>query len=235
MARRPTRRVMIAALCAAPAARFDARAVDPFDIPLADGGFARLGGVLPARAAAPAEDAGAYDAAASEMLAAGGFLASGVDFSHRWGRATGAGAEAARAALLTAGLAIAEPGGWEEGAAARLQLERAARKARRGLWAERAFAPAPARDAWPRIGFYAIVRGRPVETAVISRRRYLNFDDDYRRDFTAVVERENARAFAETDFDAAIGADVEVRGWVELWNGPLIRLRSPLQLRTLGA
>lgn len=63
---------------------------------------------------------------------------------------------------------------------------------------------------------------------------YLNFGEDYREDFTLVVEK---RAFPKNQgleyFQSLIGSTLQMRGWCYLYNGPTIRLEHAHNLRIL--
>jgi endonuclease YncB( thermonuclease family) len=117
-----------------------------------------------------------------------------------------------------------------------LALERAAREARRGLWAEPAFAVRAAEDLTGVIGSFQIVRGRVRRVAPTERYLYLNFGADWRTDFTvrlARAERGRLEARLGHDIAALEGRLVEVRGFVLEAAGPLIALSHPEQFEVL--
>ena len=68
-------------------------------------------------------------------------------------------------------------------------------------------------------------------------RLYLNFAEDWRRDFTVSVERKHMRAFADAGIDLKdfAGKRVRARGWLGWWNGPMIEATHPEQLEVLPA
>jgi micrococcal nuclease len=112
------------------------------------------------------------------------------------------------------------------------QVERSARAAGRGLWADPAFAPQEAsalRDGW---GRFRIVRGTVVRIAPTESYVYLNFGADWRTDFTVRVRRaELEGALSGIDLEGLAGRVVEVRGVVLEAGGPLIELSHPEQLQ----
>jgi hypothetical protein len=67
-------------------------------------------------------------------------------------------------------------------------------------------------------------------------RLYLNFAEDWRRDFTVSVERKHVRAFTEAGIDlkGLAGKRVRARGWLAWWNGPMIEATHPEQIEVLG-
>ncbi|MDH3579497.1 MAG: thermonuclease family protein, partial [Hyphomicrobiales bacterium] len=117
--------------------------------------------------------------------------------------------------------------------------EARARGSQAGLW----------RHSW-----YAIVGAG--ETAQLARRRYsfqiveglivsvgrtrswtfLNFGADYKTDFTVAIKARDRRSFGGSDVDLEnlAGRRVRVRGWVERWNGPVIKATRPEQIELLA-
>lgn len=119
--------------------------------------------------------------------------------------------------------------------------ERAARRAKRGIW-----------DNAQTGGFYdvrspdpnnlsqfvdsvQVIEGIIVSVADIKGTTYLNFGADYKTDFTIAVPGKGRTAFKKTDIDllGLRGANVRVRGWVEMQNGPVIWLTDPNRLEIL--
>ena len=66
--------------------------------------------------------------------------------------------------------------------------------------------------------------------AAVSGWIYLNFGADYRIDFTAGAPPESSAAFDESAMLALPGASVRVRGEIEAYNGPFVRLVAPAQV-----
>jgi len=203
-------------------------------------GDVRLEGLLPASARSPGDAAVLIDEAARARINRA--LAAGHDVvpsgrRDRWGRVVGdvVTAEGGLSALLVEeGLALADPGAATPDTANRLiSAEMIARRNRAGLWADARFGDVPSDDAWPAIGCFASVVGAPTAAAEVRGRMFLNFGDDYRRDFTATVEPADRRAakLSAEQAQGMVGAIVRIRGWVELWNGPLVRIRRAGQVR----
>jgi endonuclease YncB( thermonuclease family) len=140
-------------------------------------------------------------------------------------------------ALLEQGLAEVETRPGEVArAAAMLVLERAARTAGRGLWADPAFAPRSALRVADAIGSFQIVQGRVLRVAPAGDYVYLNFGRDWRSDFTVRlrrVELDGRFARAGLDVLALAGRRIEVRGFVLDAGGPLIELSHPEQIQVL--
>ena len=115
-----------------------------------------------------------------------------------------------------------------------LGLEAAARQAERGIWSEERVADAHDPDLLRNAtGTYQLVAGRVRDVAQTRAGTYVNFGDRWRFDTTVLVTPGLAREIGEDVLNALEGRPVLVRGWIENVNGPLIRLRSPLQLRPI--
>jgi len=80
-----------------------------------------------------------------------------------------------------------------------------------------------------------IVEGIIVKTADVRGTVYLNFGADYRTDFTIAISKKSRRAFKRTNIDplTLTGAHVRVRGYLELYGGPIIWLNDPDRLEVL--
>jgi endonuclease YncB( thermonuclease family) len=126
-----------------------------------------------------------------------------------------------------------------------LALEDEARKAQTGLWQTGFFAirHADAEDLLFRlVEGYEIVEGQVNNVTEIRGRTYINFGQNWRRDFTAFVPAESNRLFggAGAGQDAAAfaltdlgGRRIRVRGWMKNFNGPSITVTHPEQIEIL--
>jgi ribosomal protein S18 acetylase RimI-like enzyme len=118
-------------------------------------------------------------------------------------------------------------------------LEAAAREGAKGLWRRRAYRVVDAtrpETLKPRVQTFQIVEGKVVDVGRISGWTFLNFGEDWRQDFTIAIAAKHAKAFAESDvaLDGLEGKRVRVRGWIERWNGPAIKVDHPEQIEVLG-
>jgi endonuclease YncB( thermonuclease family) len=120
-----------------------------------------------------------------------------------------------------------------------LAREQDARAKRLGVWRSSAYRIQEAADA-ERLGRlihgYQLVEGTVVAVGEGRGRLYLNFAEDWRRDFTVSVERKHVRAFTEAGIDlkGLAGKRVRARGWLAWWNGPMIEATHPEQIEVLG-
>jgi endonuclease YncB( thermonuclease family) len=228
--------------------------LDGETVKLADGGTVRLvGAKTPRPPHGTAEADWRYSQATKEALAA---LTKGKTVFLRFG-----GPRTDRHGYLMAQVFVSAPDGaepvWVQGelvgqGLARvyslsdnaactedlLKREAEARAARRGLWASGYYAvrDAGAVDRMRRLsGTYQIVEGRVREVADVRDWIFLNFDEDWREDFTVVIEKKKAKAFAEAGLDLAslAGNPIRVRGWLEWRYGPSIKATHPEQIEVL--
>lgn len=232
------RRFLIsAAAVAAPGASIDGQGL------FIDGREHALTDILAPAPAAFGEDGSAADffaEALSEIVRLGtpsGPVSTATD---RWGRVvgaigwrTGAGRETTlQEMLLSQGAARVAPQSEDFPFIERcLAAERFARQSGAGLWETAVWR---IRDAstpdWSR-GFQ-IYAGVIRAANDRKNRVFLNFGEDYRSDFTASVARGVFRRWREfPDMMSIAGRRAEVRGYVEIINGPSIELTHEMQLR----
>lgn len=205
---------------------------------MADAREVRLADIVPASAAAPADESNAL----VPFLGAQVSVLSVTDLpddGDRYGRTLGDVAlkdtgERLSPRLLREGLALVDPAVMSGSCLdALFAAEREAEKARRGIWAHGAlvrFADDP--ELAKAAGKYAIVQGELASVGQTRRTIYLNFGADYRTDFTALVRREDAEGWADT-LTALKGRTVRIRGVVQAWNGGLIRVEHLRQIELL--
>ena len=120
-----------------------------------------------------------------------------------------------------------------------LARETEARDQGLGVWGSWAYRVREAKDV-ERLGrlkhSYQLVEGVVVAVGGTGGRTYLNFTEDWRTDFTIVVERKNVAAFkkAGLDLQALAGKRVRVRGWLGWRNGPMVEASHPEQIEMLA-
>ena len=117
------------------------------------------------------------------------------------------------------------------------EAENAARAAHAGLWALPAFAVRTPDNVKTVIGSFQLVEGRIVSASRRDGRLFLDFSNDAKRGFTAIVAPEDAKKFRDIDppFEALAGRRVRIRGMVEDYGGrPEIALSNPAQIDLLN-
>jgi endonuclease YncB( thermonuclease family) len=120
-------------------------------------------------------------------------------------------------------------------AATLYHLEDAARTDRRGIW-DHPFYQLREPDELDRlIDTFQVVEARVRDVAEVNGRVYINFGRDWRTDFTVTLPPDVRRLFESEGIDPEIYDDhvVQVRGWLERYNGPLIEATHPEQIRRL--
>jgi endonuclease YncB( thermonuclease family) len=116
-----------------------------------------------------------------------------------------------------------------------LSAERAARAARRGLWADPNFAPLSAENLTrlqAERGRFALVEGKVLSVRESGATIYVNFGRRWTRDFTVIILRRLSRAFTAAGIEPKKleGRRIRVRGWLEQRGGPIITAEAPEQI-----
>ncbi|MCP4935860.1 MAG: thermonuclease family protein [bacterium] len=119
-----------------------------------------------------------------------------------------------------------------------LALEKTARHQRIGLWRYQTFQPQPAarqKQLLRRRYRFSLVEGRVRKIAVVKRWMFLNFGNDWRSDFTIAIKKKYKRSIERDGLalEKLTGKRVRVRGWIELWNGPVIKVTHKEQIELL--
>ncbi len=115
-----------------------------------------------------------------------------------------------------------------------IAIEDKARAQGAGLWADKTLLYTPetvktVRDRW------AIVEGRIYSSAMVNNVTYLNFEPDWRTDFTIGIPAPIRRLLGQqgVNLQNLSGRKIRVRGWVDDYNGPYIELTHTLWLELL--
>ncbi len=118
-----------------------------------------------------------------------------------------------------------------------LEQEQAAREAKMGLWRNETYSILNASDAslGRRNGLYELVQGRIRSVGHGRTMTFLDFGDDYRRDFTIMVPPKVAKRLEQAGLpvDGLKGRRIRVRGVIEESGGPAIRLSDPAEIEVL--
>ena len=115
------------------------------------------------------------------------------------------------------------------------EIEQDARTQKRGIWSDPFYAiRSPDPDPLAQfVDSVQIIEGIVTSTADVRGTIYLNFGADYETDFTIAIARKNGRKFEAVDPLSLEGARIRVRGWIELYNGPMIWIDHPERLEVL--
>ena len=139
-------------------------------------------------------------------------------------------------ALLSAGMARVYTFPDNRGRATEmLAQERAARRARRGIWALRYYRILETEDTGRHMGTFQLIEGKILQAALVRGRAYLNFGSNWKTDFTITMSPRSMRRHWRDqkpvqDYE---GRRVRVRGWLKSFNGPMIEATHPEQIEVL--
>jgi micrococcal nuclease len=116
------------------------------------------------------------------------------------------------------------------------EAETEARKAGRGVWALTEFTIRRAQPFSTPSGSFQLVQGRIVNVASHDGRVFLDFSQDYRKGFSAIIAPEDRKTFRDSDLvlEDLVGREVRLRGIVEEFNGRSeMALSNPRQIEIL--
>ncbi|MCC3861580.1 thermonuclease family protein [Pseudemcibacter aquimaris] len=101
-----------------------------------------------------------------------------------------------------------------------------------GIWALDFYKIKPQENSGDHTNSFQVISGRVLEVATVRNNTYLNFGEDYRKDFTIVIPNRVKKMFEEKDINLSYlkGKNIFVRGWLKYYNGPSIDLTHPEQL-----
>ncbi len=116
-----------------------------------------------------------------------------------------------------------------------LPFEKQARKAEKGIWKSEYWQIKPADKVPADKERYMLVEGVLRKATKLKGRWYLNFGDNWRRDFTAMINKDNYRKyFAKQNFVALEGKKLRLRGWVYDYNGAMMDIILPQQIEIIN-
>lgn len=118
------------------------------------------------------------------------------------------------------------------------QREERARRERHGLWRDGRYKVHTADRTETLLklkGSYQLVEGRVASVGQTRNWSFLNFSSDWRSDFTVAVPASSRKLFKASGvlFEELQGKRVRVRGWIERWNGPVIKANHAEQIELL--
>ena len=146
------------------------------------------------------------------------------------------GGHSVQESLVSAGAArVSARIGAKSCAAALLTIERQARAAHKGLWADPNFAPLAAED-YRRFreekGRFVLVEGKVQSVRESGATIYVNFGRRFTRDFSVTILRRLRGTFTAAGVEPASlqGRHIRVRGFLEFRRGPIMDVASPEQI-----
>jgi endonuclease YncB( thermonuclease family) len=151
----------------------------------------------------------------------------------------GEAAQSLQAALLEQGRArVSARIGAKPCAEALLTKERAARLAKRGLWADPNSAPLLAENLTrlqAERGRFALVEGKVLSVRESGATIYVNFGRRWTRDFTVIILKRQQRTFTAAGIEPKQleGHRIRIRGWIEQRGGPVVMAEAPEQIELI--
>lgn len=121
------------------------------------------------------------------------------------------------------------------GATALYGLEDEARRQGHGLWSYNSYSLKDASNLNNKVGRFEIVEGKVMGVATVKNVTYINFGNDWRKDFTLKMNWRARKLFEKADIpvESLEGRRVQVRGWISWYAGPMIELTHVDQIRLL--
>lgn len=110
-----------------------------------------------------------------------------------------------------------------------LEQETKARSSSIGLWAKDSpFALITPDQAADHLGDFVVLQGRVVNAASVKNNLYLNFGDNWRNDFTVMIDTAQRKKLSQQSISptSLSNKTIRVRGWLREYNGPLIELED---------
>lgn len=139
--------------------------------------------------------------------------------------------------LLENGLALAWPSPYTtEIWPLLLMAEKVAKESQIGLWArENGFSIQSPETVEPDAYKLQIVEGEIYKLASVKNQLYLNFGENWRTDFTVTVPAELRKEYASRGYNMTNwqGKKIRVRGFVEEYNGPMIKITYADQIELI--
>lgn len=138
--------------------------------------------------------------------------------------------------LLETGLAVYWPSETTASIASYLRAyENVARTGKIGLWANEQYTPRTPENVKANSFQMQIVEGKPTRIATVRDMIYVNFGQNWREDFTVNIPQNLRKAFAKHGEKPISwqGKLLRIRGFVEDYNGPMIKIDSPEQIEII--
>jgi endonuclease YncB( thermonuclease family) len=116
-----------------------------------------------------------------------------------------------------------------------LEEEQLAEKENVGLWGQGFYKVKMHDEAYKYIHGYEMVKGKVLHIGRYKKMFFINFGDDWNKDFTIVISGKAARRFEKSAIDIweYRGKVISVRGWLKEFKGPTMSISHPEQINIL--
>ena len=117
--------------------------------------------------------------------------------------------------------------------------EKNARASALGIWSNPYYSVRRAErpeDILAHEGGFELIEGQVLQADRAGNQIYLNFGQDWKKDVTAVIDRDAEKLLVQGHVDplALSGTRVRIRGWIDNRDGPRIEISHPEQIEVLS-
>lgn len=113
------------------------------------------------------------------------------------------------------------------------KLENKARLSKQGLWQTQQFQIYQTTPYNGPLFEFAIVEGTVLHAKQVKQRLYINFEEDWRKDFSIAIEKPLWQKFEAhgVNLKEIAGQRIQARGWIRKYNGPYLEIFQIGQLQ----
>ncbi len=115
------------------------------------------------------------------------------------------------------------------------EFESEAREKLLGLWSEEQYKVKTPDTINGYENSFQVIEGTIVNTSLRKDKLYLNFGEDWKTDFTIAIPKQALQIFKKAGLTPKewSGKHIRVRGWVEEYNGAMMKVTNPVQINML--
>ncbi len=135
--------------------------------------------------------------------------------------------------IIKQGIAYAKVNIYNPEMAAKLyEIEEYARKNKIGLWGDDRYRILSHNEVADKISSFRIVEDTVNKVSIVNNNVYLNFGNDWKTDFTIMIDSNMRKIFGMNgvNLTSLTNKKVRVRGWIEEYYGPMIKIKQTEQL-----
>ena len=112
------------------------------------------------------------------------------------------------------------------------EFEHIAMSSKAGIWAKDVafFSALDKKQMLENKGEFALIFGTVLEVKKVRDKLFINFEKDWKTDFTVIIKKEHWKKFDENFLRGLPGRKIRVRGWLESYYGPLLEIYNMVQI-----
>lgn len=118
------------------------------------------------------------------------------------------------------------------------RYEESARRKNLGMWGNgylKVISSSKIADDYSKyLNRFIIVEGVAGKLHVSKKNTYINFGDNWQTDFTVQLDNKTTRKLPDFSATALHNKRIRVRGWLESYNGPFMRILNPANIEVLS-